>query len=254
MKKLRIAITFFIFLFTCTITIAQPKAYSVANAHAHNDYLHPIPFYNAYNAGFGSIEVDIFPVNGILLVAHSKKEIMLQNTLKSLYLDPLLKELQTINLHQLKLLVDIKENYKLSLDLLMWEIEPLKQYLSTPQESKSLIIVISGTRPPPAEYKNYPTYIFFDDNFILKHSTEEWVRVGLISRPFNKISEWKGKGDMNRKDKKRIRGMIDSVHSAGKPFRFWAAPDTKTSWKLQKKLNADLIGTDRIDELANFLR
>ncbi len=59
---------------------------------------------------------------------------------------------------------------------------------------------------------------------------------------------------MNRKDKKRIRGMIDSVHSAGKPFRFWAAPDNKTSWKLQKKLNADLIGTDRIDELANFLR
>jgi alkaline phosphatase len=48
--------------------------------------------------------------------------------------------------------------------------------------------------------------------------------------------------------------MIDSVHSAGKPFRFWAAPDTKTSWKLQKKLNADLIGTDRIDALANFLR
>jgi len=254
MKKLRIAITFFIFLFTCTITIAQPKAYSVANAHAHNDYLHPIPFYNAYNAGFGSIEVDIFPVNDILYVAHHKNEILPHRTLKSLYIEPLQKELAANNSRPLKLLVDIKENYKLSLDLLIREIEPLKQYLSTPQESKSLIIVISGTRPPPAEYKNYPAYIFFDDNFILKHSTEEWVRVGLISRPFNKISEWKGEGVMNRKDKKRIRGMIDSVHSAGKPFRFWAAPDSKTSWKLQKKLNADLIGTDRIDELANFLR
>ena len=254
MKKLRIAITFFIFLFTCTITIAQPKAYSVANAHAHNDYLHPIPFYNAYNAGFGSIEVDIFPVNDILYVAHHKNEILPHRTLKSLYIEPLQKELAANNSRPLKLLVDIKENYKLSLDLLIREIEPLKQYLSTPQEGKSLIIVISGTRPPPAEYKNYPAYIFFDDNFILKHSTEEWVRVGLISRPFNKISEWKGEGVMNRKDKKRIRGMIDSVHSAGKPFRFWAAPDSKTSWKLQKKLNADLIGTDRIDELANFLR
>jgi alkaline phosphatase len=115
------------------------------------------------------------------------------------------------------------------------------------------MIVISGTRPPPDEYKNYPIYFFFDDNFILKHSAEEWARIGLISRPFDKMFEWKGEGSMNRKEKKRIRGLIDSVHSAGKPFRFWGAPDTKTSWKLQKKLKADLIGTDKIDELAKFL-
>jgi alkaline phosphatase len=254
MKKLITVTTFFLFLFTCTITNAQPKAFSVANAHAHNDYLHPIPFYTAYNAGFGSIEVDIFPVNGILLVAHSKKEIMLQNTLKTLYLDPLLKELQANNFHQLKLLVDIKENYKLSLDLLIKELNPFNQYLATPQNIKPLMIIISGDRPTPSEYKNYPAYIFFDENFILKHTPEEWKRVGLISRPFNKISKWKGEDVINPKDKKRIKGMIDSVHNAGKPFRFWAAPDNKTSWKLQKKLHADLIGTDKIDELANYLR
>lgn len=254
MKNLREAISFVVLFFTCAFINAQPSKYTTANAHSHNDYLNNMPFYRAYKNNFGSIEADIFPVNDILYVAHHKKEISPQRTLKSLYIEPLQKELAANNSRPLKLLVDIKENYKLSLNLLIREIEPLKQYLSTPQESKSLIIVISGTRPPPAEYNNYPTYIFFDDNFILKHSTEEWVRVGLISRPFNKISEWKGEGVINRKDKKRIRGMIDSVHSAGKPFRFWAAPDTKTSWKLQKKLNADLIGTDRIDELANFLR
>jgi alkaline phosphatase len=254
MKNLREAISFVVLFFTCAFINAQPSKYSTANAHSHNDYLNNTPFHTAYKNKFGSIEADIFPVNDILHVAHHKKEISPQRTLKSLYIEPLQKELAANNSRPLILLVDIKESYKLSLNLLIKEIEPLKQYLSTPQESKSLIIVISGTRPPPAEYKNYPTYIFFDDNFILKHSPEEWVRVGLISRPFNKISEWKGEGVMNRKDKKRIRGMIDSVHSAGKPFRFWAAPDTKTSWKLQKKLNADLIGTDRIDELANFLR
>ncbi len=119
---------------------AQQRKYTVSNAHAHNDYLHPVPFYTAYNAGFGSIEVDIFPVNGVLCVAHSKNEIQPGRTLKSLYLDPLLKEVATNNSRPLKLLVDIKENYEVSLRLLIQELEPLRQYLSTIEESKTLII------------------------------------------------------------------------------------------------------------------
>jgi Glycerophosphoryl diester phosphodiesterase family len=233
---------------------AQAGKYTVSNAHAHNDYMHPVPFYTAYNAGFGSIEADIFPVNGILCVAHSKSEIQPQRTLKSLYLDPLLHELAVNNSRRLTLLVDVKENYKLSLQLLIQEIEPLKQYLSTPQESRYLIILISGNRPPPAEYKDYPAFIFFDDDLKLHHSPNEWNRVGLVSLPFNKISDWKGEDDINSKDKKRFRCIIDSVQSAGKHIRFWAAPDNETSWKMQMKLGVDLIGTDKIDELANFLR
>jgi alkaline phosphatase len=150
-------------------------------------------------------------------------------------------------------LVDIKEHYSITLPLLIQQLEPLKQYLATPQAKNRLTILISGTRPPPAEYINYPDYIFFDDDLKLKHTVEEWKRVGLVSLPFDKISEWKGEGDINQNDKKRVSHIIDSVHAAGKPIRFWAAPDTKSSWKLQKQLHADIIGTDLIDELAKFL-
>ena len=52
---------------------SQSKHYTVADAHAHNDYMHSVPFYTAWNAGFGSIEADVFPVNGVLLVSHSRK-------------------------------------------------------------------------------------------------------------------------------------------------------------------------------------
>ncbi|MEO8823510.1 MAG: hypothetical protein ABI366_08030, partial [Ginsengibacter sp.] len=65
----------FCFLFVAILSLngfAQQRNYTVADAHAHNDYEHPIPFYTAWNAGFGSIEADVFPVNGILLVSHSK--------------------------------------------------------------------------------------------------------------------------------------------------------------------------------------
>jgi len=233
---------------------AQQRKYTVSNAHAHNDYLHPVPFYTAYNAGFGSIEADIFPVNGILFVAHHKNEIQPHRTLKSLYLVPLLNELASDSSRQLKLLVDIKENYKLSLDLLIQEIEPLRPFLSTQEKSRSLTILISGERPSPAEYKNYPDYIFFDDHLKLPHNSAEWKRVGLVSQPFIKFSAWKGEGPLEERDEKLLKRTIDSVRHAGKTIRFWAAPDNEASWKMQMKLGVDLIGTDKIDELANFLR
>lgn len=77
----------FLFCSSFSFTVfCQPKNYTIANAHAHNDYEHPVPFYTAFNAGFGSIEADVFPVNGILVVAHSKKEIEPQRTLECLYI------------------------------------------------------------------------------------------------------------------------------------------------------------------------
>src|SRR5438045_3352131 len=136
----------------------------------------------------------------------------------------------------------------------MQELEPLKQYLSTSQKANALTIVISGERPPPSEYKNYPDYIFFDNDLTLPHAKDEWERVKLVSLPFNKITEWKGETKINHADKRRLQHIIDSVHSAGKPFRFWAAPDTKLSWKLQMKQHADLIGTDNIEGFATFLQ
>ncbi len=70
---------------------ARQNIIRVADAHAHNDYMHPVPFYTAWDAGFGSIEADVFPVNGVLLVSHTKKAINRRRTLDSLYLKPSLK-------------------------------------------------------------------------------------------------------------------------------------------------------------------
>lgn len=226
--------SFFYFLFSLTFIssnlFAQKKNYTVADAHAHNDYLHPIPFYTAWNAGFGSIEADVFPVNGILLVAHDKSAIQTQRTLENLYIDPLLKELEKNCNRKVNLLIDIKENYKESLILLQKELEPLKKYLFTERKKDNpLTILISGERPPPSEYKNYPGYIFFDDDLRLFHTPEEWKRVGLVSLSFERYSSWNGENTISAKDKNLLIRVIDSVQHAGKKIRFWAAPDNENS-------------------------
>jgi alkaline phosphatase len=246
-------ILFFIptlFLFS----IATAQLYTPANAHAHNDYLNKAPFYLAFQNGFGSIEADVFPVEGELLVAHYKKDVQPEKNLVNLYLNPLIRKLAEHKGRKLNLLIDIKENYKEALTLLISQLNPLQSYLSTVEKENYITIIISGDRPPPSEYKEYPFYIFFDDDLQRAHNAEEWKRVALVSLPFNKITSWKGEGDLNAGDEKKLAHIIDSTHSAGKPIRFWAAPDTETSWKLQMKLKADLIGTDKVNELAEFLK
>jgi len=219
-----------LFFFCCILTlvcIGQQKTFTVSNAHAHNDYLQEAPFYMAYHAGFGSVEADVFPVNGMLCVAHSKKEIQPGVTLKHLYLGPLLKELTTDKSRHLKLLVDIKEDHELTLKLLLQEIEPLIQYLSTTGENKQLVILISGKRPLPSAYKNYPDYIFFDDDLKLPHTVAEWQRVGQVSLPFTKYSAWKGANTIDDGDKKNFNRPLIVFIVPERPFVSGPHPTTR---------------------------
>lgn len=248
-------VSFLFCISICLTAFSQPGTYTVANAHAHNDYLHPLPFFTAFNAGFGSIEADVFPVNGVLLVSHSKKAIRPERTLDSLYLQPLLHEMQKNDSRKVNLLIDIKENYKESLQLLIKELKPLEKYLYSPENNTNPVtILISGERPPPNEYKKYPDYIYFDDDLRKFHTPDQWKRVGLVSLSFERYSNWNGEDDLPDSDKNILRNVIDSVHNAGKKIRFWAAPDNENSWQTQMKLGVDLIGTDQIQHLSEYLK
>src|SRR5437660_12843662 len=61
----------------------------VTRAHAHNDYEHPRPLFDALDQGFCSVEADIYLVDGQLLVAHNRPDVKPERTLEKLYLDPL---------------------------------------------------------------------------------------------------------------------------------------------------------------------
>jgi alkaline phosphatase len=242
----------FIFLFfSVFIASAQPKGYSSANAHSHNDYENSIPFYLAYENGYGSIEADVFLVNDTLFVAHNRQDIRADRTFRSLYLLPLLRAMDA-GKRKLILLVDVKDDYKLTLPVLIKELQPIRKYVTSVHKRKSITVVISGNRPPPAEYINYPDYILFDDDLRLPHSTDQWKRVGLVSLQFSRLSRWNGNEELKNEDSLILKRTIDSVHTSGKKIRFWAAPDNEASWKLQETLGVDLVGTDKIRELAVF--
>lgn len=232
---------------------AQPKVYTVANAHAHNDYANAIPFYYAYEKGFGSVEADVFVVNGQLMVAHNIKEIDPKRTLKGMYIDPLAKKLGVdVNRHII-LLIDIKQDYHNTIPQVIKELKPLMQYASANGMPGRLKVIMTGGVPPAAELKNYPNWLSFDVNHLKGFTPKQWKRVGLLSFEFSKYTKWFGNGDIPQADRKRLASLVDSVHTAGKMIRFWETTDNEITWKTLESLGVDFIGTDEVKEFSEFL-
>jgi alkaline phosphatase len=237
--------------FAVSVMAQQP---ALPNAHSHNDYNQAVPFYHAFNSGFGSVEADVFLVNGKLLVAHDEKNLQAKRTLKAMYLDPIKKALKKDTSRQLTLLVDIKKDSGPVLLKLIDELKPLRKFCKGDNPKGRLFILISGSRPLPALFKTYPHYIYFDEDLTSIYTPEQLSRIGQISLRYSIYSKWKGIGTIPANDEQKLKNVIDSVHTLGKPIRFWDAPDNIAGWKELQKLHADMLGTDRIDELSAYLK
>ncbi|MCJ8210037.1 hypothetical protein MUY27_09975 [Mucilaginibacter sp. RS28] len=245
---------FTLLVFWATLLNAlNTTAQYLPHAHSHNDYNQSNPFHHAYDAGFGAIEADVFFRNGTLLVGHDKEKLSPGRTLEKLYLEPLKKELKKDTARRVTLLIDNKEDYSTIMPELIKELKPLLTYLTNQDEEPRLKILISGNRPPPALFKSYPEYILFDEDLKQNYTTEELPKIGQISLRFSDYSAWKGDGALPEKDRERLKNVIDRVHAMGKPIRFWDALDNTAGWKMLQDLGVDVIGTDDIDQLRDFL-
>ena len=252
-------ILLFFSLFAINSLLAQPRVYTTANAHSHNDYEKPDPFYKAYKHQFGSIEADIFLLNESddLLVAHNRSDLdKKRRTLDSLYLQPLANSIRKNNGYaysdtsrKLLLLIDIKTEAIPTLNQLIIQLRKYPELINAP----TLKIVISGNRPPADSFVVYPPFILFDGVIGSQYSSAALSRIPLFSGNFSAFSKWNGKGSIPENERNELSKAISEVHLNGKPVRFWGAPDGIDAWRLFMRLQADYINTDRIEELSKFI-
>ena len=233
---------------------AQNKA--AFAVHSHNDYLQPVPFWDAFSAGCASIEVDVILQEGGLMVAHEKASIQAQRTFENLYLNPIQQavDLGLIKGFNFHLLVDIKTEAYSTLDLLVKQTQPYAAMLYSPENPSGLKLIISGGRPKAADYVKYPSWVFFD--YQSKELTAElpWEKIGMVSLSFPRFSVWNGKGRIVESQRQQLQACIDLVHSFDRPVRFWASPDGKTAWRAFHEMGIDYINTDRPAEANKYLR
>jgi alkaline phosphatase len=248
----------FLLLFLAALfpALAQKRVYDVSNAHSHNDYEQRIPFWMAYHAGFGSIEADIFLVDGVLLVAHDSTELRRKMKLETAYLMPLLNCLQKNNGHpyrdkkrKLQVLIDIKTDSIKTLNAL---IILLRKYPSL-IKPESLRWVITGNRPDRSRFTSYPDFIMFDGEISKSYTKEVLTKISLMSDNFKNYSLWNGENGLPEKDSSALKSAVNRSHRFNKPVRLWNAPDEANAWRWLMLLEVDYINTDHIDSLADFL-
>jgi alkaline phosphatase len=233
--------------------------YSTLNAHSHNDYANEIPFWMAYNNHFGSIESDIWAVNGELFVAHNRPEIKPERTLDILYIQPIVKLVRANkgkawNDHAstFQLLIDLKTSVEPVLSLLVEKLKKYPDVFDPGINENAIRIVITGNRPNPSEFSKYPDFIYFDGILNQKYDEQQLKRIALFSENLKNITSWNGEGEIIDKEKIRLQNVIDSVHALNKKVRFWNAPDNVTSWKTFINMGIDYINTDHIIELSDY--
>ncbi|HUB62778.1 MAG TPA: phosphatidylinositol-specific phospholipase C/glycerophosphodiester phosphodiesterase family protein [Puia sp.] len=231
--------------------------YTLANTHSHNDYEQPIPFRTAYNAQFGSIEADVFLVDGRLMVAHDRKELALDRTLEEYYVKPLSARVAMNHGHpyadstrRLQMLIDVKADSTAVLDALIGLLAKYPNLTSTP----FLTWVISGNRPDPSLYATYPSYIAFDGILLHHYPPAALSRIVMMSDDLHDYTRWNGAGNIPAADRRRILAAIAWSHALHLPVRFWDAPDFPHAWQQLMQLRVDFINTDHIQQLAEYIR
>lgn len=228
-------------------------------AHAHNDYEHERPLWDALSHGFTSIEVDVFPVEGELYVAHNLPiNPRKLPTLKDLYLTPLQKHITNYGAiypnykGDFFLMIDIKQDGNEAFRLLKEELKDFSGMLKS--QGGPVGIFLSGARPISMAMNDPDKWLAIDgrpDDLDKDYPSE---LMPVISQRYGKLISWRGKGEIPEENAKLIRSICEKAHKQGKKVRLWASTEKEKVWETLLELGVDYINTDKLAELAAFFQ
>ncbi len=232
------------------------------HAHAHNDYLHPRPLFDALDQGFCSVEADIFLKDGALLVGHTAADLKPERTLEKLYLEPL-RERAKANGGKIfpkgpsfYLLIDVKTEAKTTyaaLDKVLARYADLLSIARRGQfEEKAVTAVVSGNCDRAAITAQDVRYAAVDGRPPDLDADAPAHLVPWVSASWGSLFRWQGTGAMPDEEKTRLRDFVRKAHRRGRLVRFWATPESPAVWKELRDAEVDLLNTDRLAELRKF--
>ena len=233
------------------------------NAFAHNDYGNKRPLHDALDHGFANVEADIYLRNNRLLVAHMFPLLKKRGTLEELYLKPLLEYASRNDedaTYPLLLMIDIKSPANKTFIHLNRLLQKYKSILSSYDKhtgafvTRQVTVVITGNKPRQLLEEQGLRIAFIDGDLLRvvqgKFSKSLYM---TASCRYSRLLSWRGKGKIPAEEKKRLYDYVDLAHQQGKKVRLWASPENKAVWRELLLCGVDLINTDKLAELRNFL-
>ena len=247
----------------CTQAAAQ--VYPLANAHAHNDYKHRHPLCDAMHFGFTSFEADIFLKRGHFIVAHLSPFLKNNRTLEALYLKPLQDSIQKNGglLYEgyntpVLLLIDIKTDAEKTYAALKPLLEKysgiLTRYENGRMKPGAVTVIITGNKPYTAISGEQTRYAFIDEPLMaIEKDTFSASYSPLASMKYSGLLSWRGEGKIPPAEKEKLLHYTAIAHAQGKKVRLWASPENKAVWQELLDCGVDLINTDELEKLQEFL-
>ncbi|MDB6108283.1 MAG: Secreted protein [Pedosphaera sp.] len=262
--KIKLLVASLVFAAGVLVAFADPPATNpvpLLRAHAHNDYEHKHPLFDALQQGFCSVEADIHLVDGDLLVAHDLPEFDPARTLKSLYLEPLRQRVKQNGGRVYKdgpeciLLIDFKTagppTYAALREVLKEYSDILSVFRDGKKETNAITVVLTGGYPREIVAADPVRYAVCDGKLPDLEKNPPANLVVWISEDWTKSFKWRGDGPMPEDEKARLKQFVVKAHQQGRRLRFWGAPDQPAVWKELLADDVDLINTD---DLKGFQR
>ncbi len=230
-------------------------------AHSHNDYEHTHPFWDAFNLGFCNIEPDIFLVDGKLLVAHNLKDVTAERSVDVLYLDPIIKLVEGGKISKgkfpLTLLIDVKSSAEPTYLALHRTLERYEKMLTRFEGDRvftnAVTVVVSGERAREVMQQQKRRFATYDGRLEDLDSPAPSSFIWWISDDWTKHFQWRGEGPVSASDLAELQSIVAKAHAHGRKLRFWAMPDKPEVWQMLKTNQVDIIGSDHLQGLHDFL-
>src|SRR5947209_387094 len=229
------------------------------HAHAHNDYEHARPLFDALDQGFCSVEADIYLVDGQLLVAHDRKDVKPERTLAKLYLDPLRARAKAHggqiypNGPPFWLLIDVKTEAKATFAALHPVLERYADLLSVTTdgkfERKAVTVVVSGNTDRAGITALTKRHAAIDGRPPDLDAGAPAHLVPWVSDRWGAHFKWAGDGPLSDAEKAKLRDFVAKAHRQGRLVRFWATPEKPAAWAELRAAGVDLINTDKLADL-----
>ncbi len=245
------------------LTADDKPVVPLRHAHAHNDYEHTRPLFDALDHGFNSVEADIFLADGKLLVGHTQADLRPDRTLAKLYLDPLRQRVLANrgkvypNGPPFYLLIDVKTEAKSTYTALHDVLASYADLFTTVDhgevEPKAITVVISGNIARDAITAQAKRYAAIDGRPPDLDSDVPAHLIPWISDNWALHFRWRGDGPMPEAERAKLRDFVAKAHKHGRMVRFWATPERVNVWEELRAAGVDLLNTDKLDEMQKFL-
>lgn len=231
-------------------------------AHSHNDYRQKKPLHNALENRFTSIEVDVYSRNNKLKVSHLPTFLFLKKDIETLYLKSLQKIIEENNgtifkgdSSQITLMIDFKTDKEKIFAVLSQLSKKyagmFETYSPTSKIWGPIKLLLTGNPPLELYLKDSIKFALIDGSLQQMKNVRYQKWFGRISANY-KNHFLNTANQLTQDEQSKMKTLVDSVHKAGYPFRFWNTKNTETTWNALLNYGCDIINIDHLKKFREF--